>query len=270
MKKETNNFRQYLINNHLAANTIKSYMKAVEQYCSMYENCDAKSLDSYKQYLVKHHRPQTINLRILSINKFLTYIGKGNLALPLIKMQHLTFTDNIVSTKEYEFIKRKLLEDGDYKWFFMIWAMGASGARVSELLQIRIEDILHGSVELLSKGGKTRYIYFPRALRKAIAKWGVENGQTSGFLFTNNRGYPITSRGFSLHLKTIAAKYGLDPATIHPHSFRHMYAKTFLNKRADIATLADILGHESIKTTQIYLRRSCSEQKRIIDKIVTW
>ena len=67
MKKETNNFRQYLINNHFAANTIKSYMKAVEQYCSMYENCDAKSLDSYKQYLVKHHRPQTINIRIRSV-----------------------------------------------------------------------------------------------------------------------------------------------------------------------------------------------------------
>ena len=61
-----------------------------------------------------------------------------------------------------------------------------------------------------------------------------------------------------------------DPAVIHPHSFRHMYAKAFLNKRADLSTLADILGHESIKTTQIYLRRSRSEQKRIIDKIVTW
>ena len=42
-------------------------MKAVEQYCSMYENCDAKSLDSYKQYFVKHHKPQTINLRIRSV-----------------------------------------------------------------------------------------------------------------------------------------------------------------------------------------------------------
>lgn len=59
MKKATNDFRQYLVNNHLAANTIRSYMKAVEQYCSMYETCDAKSLDSYKQYLVKHHNLPT-------------------------------------------------------------------------------------------------------------------------------------------------------------------------------------------------------------------
>ena len=270
MHEALDKFNKFLIDKHLAPNTIKAYMTAVEQYFNLFDEVNAKNLDKFKQHLIKHYKPQTINLRILGVNKFLAFINKQKLALPLVKIQHVSFNDNVVSNRDYALIKNKLLEEGDYKWFFMIWAMGSSGARVSELLQVRIEDIILGSVELLSKGGKTRCIYFPKSLRKEIAKWGAANGQTSGYLFTNNRGEPISSRGFSFHLKKLAIKYGLDPAVIHPHSFRHMYAKAFLNKRADLSTLGDILGHESIKTTQIYLRRSRSEQKRIIDKIVTW
>ncbi len=49
-----------------------------------------------------------------------------------------------------------------------------------------------------------------------------------------------------------------------------MYAKRFLEKFNDISLLADLLGHESIETTRIYLRRTSSEQQAIVDKIVTW
>lgn len=54
------------------------------------------------------------------------------------------------------------------------------------------------------------------------------------------------------------------------HSFRHRYAKNFLEKFNDIALLADLMGHESIETTRIYLRRTASEQQALVDKIVTW
>ena len=58
--------------------------------------------------------------------------------------------------------------------------------------------------------------------------------------------------------------------TIYPHSFRHRYAKNFLEKYSDIALLADLMGHESIETTRIYLRRTASEQQEIVDTVVTW
>lgn len=51
---------------------------------------------------------------------------------------------------------------------------------------------------------------------------------------------------------------------------RHRYAKNFLEKFSDIALLADLMGHESIETTRIYLRRTASEQREIVDKVVTW
>ena len=56
----------------------------------------------------------------------------------------------------------------------------------------------------------------------------------------------------------------------YPHSFRHLYAKNFLGKFNDIAFLADLMGHESIETTRIYLRRTACEQREIVDKIITW
>ena len=65
-------------------------------------------------------------------------------------------------------------------------------------------------------------------------------------------------------------EYGIDQKVVYPHSFRHRFAKNFLDKYNDIAFLADLMGHESIETTRIYLRRTATEQQQIVDKIVTW
>ena len=67
-----------------------------------------------------------------------------------------------------------------------------------------------------------------------------------------------------------SARYGLDPEVVYPHSFRHRFAKNFIEKCGDITLLSDLLGHESIETTRIYLRRSSSEQYRIVNKVVDW
>ena len=67
-----------------------------------------------------------------------------------------------------------------------------------------------------------------------------------------------------------AHQFGLDPKVVHPHAFRHRFAKNFLEKCNDISFLADLLGHESIETTRIYLRRTTGEQRSTLDRIVTW
>ena len=84
MKTSIQKFHQHLIDSHLAVNTIKAYMTAVELYSSMFTELDADSLDRYKSHLTKFFKPQTVNQRILAINRFLKFMGKGNLALPII------------------------------------------------------------------------------------------------------------------------------------------------------------------------------------------
>ena len=71
-------------------------------------------------------------------------------------------------------------------------------------------------------------------------------------------------------LATGEVKYSLNEKVVYPHSFRHRYAKNFLEKFNDIALLADLMGHESIETKRIYLRRSSLEQQEIVDKVITW
>ena len=80
----------------------------------------------------------------------------------------------------------------------------------------------------------------------------------------------ITTRGISGQLKKLAVKYGINPAVVYPHSFRHRFAKSFLERCNDIAFLADLMGHESIETTRIYLRKTATEQREIVDTIVDW
>lgn len=62
----------------------------------------------------------------------------------------------------------------------------------------------------------------------------------------------------------------INPAVVYPHSFRHRFAKSFLDRCNDIAFLADLMGHESIETTRIYLRKTATEQREIVDTIIDW
>lgn len=142
--------------------------------------------------------------------------------------------------------------------------------RFLQLIRIKIEHVQLGYFDLYSKGGKLRRLFIPKILREETLKWLCETQRTSGYLFLNRYGDRITTRGISQQLKNYADKYGLDSKVVYPHSFRHRYAKNFLEKYNDIALLADLMGHESIETTRIYLRRTASEQQALVDKIVTW
>ena len=156
------------------------------------------------------------------------------------------------------------------EWYFVVWYLAATGARVSELIQIKVEHVHIGYFDLYTKGGKLRRLYIPKLLKEQTEKWLQENNMDSGWLFTNRFGEKITARGISQQLKNYAIKYGLSTKVVYPHSFRHRFAKNFLDKFNDIALLADLMGHESIETTRIYLRRTASEQRAIVDKVVTW
>jgi site-specific recombinase XerD len=115
-----------------------------------------------------------------------------------------------------------------------------------------------------------RRIYIPKSLQDEAIVWLEEKQQDSGFIFLNRFDERITTRGISGQLKKLAIKYGIDSAVVYPHSFRHRFAKSFLERCSDIAFLADLMGHESIETTRIYLRKTATEQRTLVDNIVDW
>ena len=268
--KDKKEFENHLRKENLSANTITSYLWTLDYFQTHYESLTKGNLLAYKGYLMEHYKPKTVNLRIQGINKFIEFNGKNGLCLKAVKVQQKNFLENVISNADYMFLKKQLLEDGNKEWYFVVWYLAATGARVSELIQIKIEHVQIGYFDLYSKGGKLRRLYIPKKLRSETLVWLDEINRSSGFLFLNRFGERITTRGISQQLKNYADKYGLDKKVIYPHSFRHRYAKNFLEKYNDIALLADLMGHESIETTRIYLRKTASEQQALVDKIVTW
>lgn len=263
-------FETFLRRLDLAKNTVSSYVWTVNYFERTYKEFNKKNLLAYKGYLVENFKPQTVNLRLQAINKYLEFIKQDKLKLRFIKVQQKNFLENVISNADYKFLKSSLLNDGYKDWYFIVWFMTATGSRVSELLQIKAEHVQIGHLDLYTKGGKMRRIYIPKTLQKEALQWLQERQLSTGYIFLNRFGERITTRGIAMQLKHFADKYGLKREVVYPHSFRHRYAKNFLDRFNDIALLADLMGHESIETTRIYLRRTASEQRQIVDKIVNW
>lgn len=263
-------FKNYLDKTNLSENSKTAYLFAFTQFTEQYSSVTKKNLTQYKVWLVDNFKPQTVNLRLRGMNCYLESVGKERWKLSFVKVQQKPFLENVISEADYLYFKKRLKEDGEIFWYFVIRFLAATGARVSELIQIKVEHIKIGYLDLYSKGGKLRRIYIPKSLQEEAHSWLIEKGQDSGFIFLNQRGRRITTRGISSELKKYAAKYGIDTKVVYPHSFRHRFAKSFLERCNDIAFLADLMGHESIETTRIYLRKTATEQREIVDTIIDW
>lgn len=264
------NFEMFLRQGNMAENTIAAYLYAVKEYYSRHKELNKRNLLVYKTYLIEKFKPKTVNLRIQAMNKYLDCMGKSRLRLKSVKVQQRSYLENVISNADYVFLKNKLKKEENQEWYFVVRFLAATGARVSELTQLKVEHVQIGYFDIYTKGGKIRRIYIPKTLRKEATEWFGKTKRTSGYLFLNRFGERITTRGIAQQLKNYAIKYRLNEKVVYPHSFRHRFAKNFLEKFNDISLLADLMGHESIETTRIYLRRSSAEQQEIVDKVITW
>lgn len=264
---------------NLSDNTAIAYSGSIRIFFSLYTEITVENLKKYRSFLIKHYRPSTINQRIHGMNCYLQFLSDHcqdrypeliNFRLHSVKIPRRSFKDSIISNEDCALLEKKLKEERYDFWYFVVRFLVTTGARVSELTQIKVEHLNCGYLDLYSKGGKMRRIYIPDALCQEAIPWCKQRGLDSGFIFLRKNGQPVTARGIHSQLKHFAYKYGINPDTTYPHSFRHRFAKNFLSRCSDLSLLADILGHESIETTRIYLTRTSQEQKLLLDEIVTW
>ena len=150
-----------------------------------------------------------------------------------------------------------------------------SGARVQELIDLTPADLnldTPAQVKLFGKGRKARIVPIQdnqvRILRKYIAEYRLDlPGRRKHPLFTNNRGGKLSNSGIahiiSMYAADVRAKHpGLIPDHISPHSFRHSKAMHLLYAGLKLVYIRDILGHVSIKTTELYARVDSQQKKR--------
>lgn len=262
-------FKTHLLGLGLSELSVRVYLHAVRLYFALYRDVGQPQLQDYRRHLIGHYKVQTINLYIIGMNKYLAYLGLDRWRLRGIKVQQ-TYLDNVVSNEQYEQLKHRLRDEGDGKWFHVVWTLAATGVRGSELVRIRVEHVQAGYMDVCSKGNKLRRIYMPRSLQLSLLAWCETQNRCEGPLFVNDQGAAISPRGIAKGLQRAAQRCDIDPRLTHPHAFRHLFAKNFLRRHNDMALLADLLGHKSLETTKIYLRYTMQEQRDMVDQIVSW
>ena len=136
----------------------------------------------------------------------------------------------------------------------------ATGMRLSEVSELKLDQIDFDLQMILvhGKGNKDRYVPFGKHTKIALKnylKLGRKNllGQEmdTDYVFLNNQGKKLSSRGIEYIMKKVFAKAGLG-SNVHPHMLRHTFATEMLNNGADLRSVQELLGHESLATTQIY------------------
>ena len=137
----------------------------------------------------------------------------------------------------------------------------ASGLRVSELVNIKLDDIDYSKKELcvLGKGNKERIAEFgdycleimEMFINDGRKKILDKHNKTCDYLIVNEHGNKITTRGIEKIIDNIVKKAALKKH-VSPHMLRHTFATHLLNEGCDILTVQELLGHESLETTQVY------------------
>ena len=164
-------FETYLRLGNMSENTIKAYIYALRDFFSRHKDLSKKNLLLYKTYLIESFKPKTVNLRIQAINKYLDHMGKTKLRIKSVKVQQRSYLENVISNADYNFFKNKLKKESNIEWYFVVRFLAATGARVSELVQIKVEHIKIGYFDIYTKGGKIRRIFIPKSLRIETEEW---------------------------------------------------------------------------------------------------
>lgn len=136
----------------------------------------------------------------------------------------------------------------------------AAGLRVTELVQLKLDDIdfYLDTLYILGKGNKERYVPFGKKATEIMRtyiqdgrKILTEKTESHSFLLVNQKGNPLTSRGVRYILNKMVEETSITQ-NIYPHKLRHTFATHLLNNGADLRSVQELLGHSKLSTTQIY------------------
>jgi integrase/recombinase XerD len=154
----------------------------------------------------------------------------------------------------------------------MLELLYATGLRVSELIKVRIDDLVMdaGFLRTMGKGSKERIVPFGDAARDAIVRY-LEQGRDhfakapDPHLFLSRRGRPMTRQSFWMKVEKYARLAGVK-SHISPHVLRHSFATHLLENGADLRSVQMMLGHSDISTTQIYTHVSRARLQKIYEQ----
>ena len=162
------------------------------------------------------------------------------------------------SSKDSDGIRDKLIIEMLY----------ATGVRVSELVNIKYSDIDYNNkrIRVSGKGNKERIVYFGEyALDQLNEYTSTHKKNEEGFVFTNSKGGQLTDRGVRYIIDNIMKRLSVK-VHVTPHVLRHTFATDMLNNGCDIKIVQELLGHSSLRTTEIYTHVTNERLKEVYYK----
>ena len=270
----------------LDGKTLKAYRIDLRQYFEYVcvDEPDKEKIEEYITHLHKSYKQKTVKRKIASIKAFYNYLEETEIIAESpfrkikVKFKETVTLPRIIPREEIEKLLNHMyqcLNENDkvsHKHMLrdvaVIEVFFATGARVYEISNIR-EDSINlntGLIRLMGKGGKERYVQISNtSILEVLKKYYDENEQAikkSGYFFVNNRESRYTEQSIRLMLKKYTKQAGIE-RNITPHMFRHSFATYLIEEGVDVSCVQQILGHSSIKTTQIYIHIAAKKQEKI-------
>ena len=280
-------YRTYMrLEKHLAKNTIESYMRDLAQFAHfilrMYDvppkKVETEMIRNYLKRLYDLGREKSSQARALSsIKSFYNYLlleGKME-ASPAELIEAPKSSRPLPDTLTVEEIDRLIasIDDSTTKGLrdrAILEVLYSCGLRVSELCDLRVGDLFFGEghIRVVGKGDKQRLVPISGVARERINLYfdrRKELRRKEDTLFLNNRGGKLTRVMIFTIIKQACLRAGITKK-ISPHTFRHSFATHLLEGGASIRQVQELLGHESILTTEIYTHLDTQHLRQTLEE----
>ncbi len=286
MNNFINDYINYVfIEKKLSSNTKDAYQRDLLAFSNFLNNKKINNITTddirnYINYLSDNReKDKTIARKVVSIRTFFDYLIREKkinnnpcekIELPKIKKTLPKTLSEEEINKLLDFKPNTALEHRNKAMLELAYACGL---RVSELVNLSLNDInlKDNYVRIFGKGKKERIIPMATVTTNILEEYiniyrgSLLKGYLTDKMFISSYGKPITRQGFFKMLKKHAKERGIQK-DFSPHTLRHSFATELLEYGADLRSVGEMLGHENIKTTQIYTHISNNKIKKDYDK----
>ncbi|MES3703531.1 tyrosine recombinase XerC [Staphylococcus arlettae] len=271
------------VERQFSEHTLKSYYDDIVQFNSFLEQeylnlntFEYKDARNFLSFLYsKNLKRTTVSRKISTLRSFYEYwmTQDETVVNPFVQLVHPKkeqYLPHFFYEEEMEALFQTVSTDAKkgMRDRVILELLYATGIRVSELVNIKIQDLdmQTPGVKVLGKGNKERFVPFGEFCRQSIEvylqEFKLKLDSDHEFLLVNMNGAPITERGVRYVLNDVV-KRTAGVTEIHPHKLRHTFATHMLNQGADLRTVQSLLGHVNLSTTGRYTHVSNEQLKKV-------